>query len=401
MSYTPSQELLEKYAHVLINFALNSGEGVKPGEVVQVQVPEVAKPMYVPLRNTILKAGAIPLMQFLPDDVQAADFYEIASDQQLDFFLHDYSKGLVDQVDHSVYIIAEFDKYELANVDPEKIMRRSKTMKPYMEWRRDKEAAGKFTWTLAMYGTEAMAKDVNMSLEDYWAEIIKACYLDQPDPVAAWRKTMAEIDHIKDALNALEIDKLHVEAEGIDLTIGLGANRTWLGGSGRNIPSFEIFTSPDWRRTEGHVSFNQPLYRYGNMVENVYLEFKEGRVVKATATKNEELLTAMIATENADKVGEFSLTDGRHSRITKVMGETLFDENIGGPEGNTHIAVGSAYRDAYPGDMSTVSEEQWKEMGYNESVVHTDIVSTAKRKVTATLADGSTKVIYENGKFLV
>ena len=93
MSYVPTNELLEKYAHVLINFALNSGAGVKPGEVVQVQIPECAKPLYVPLRNTIMKAGAIPLMQYIPDDVQVADVYTLANDQQLDFFMHDYSKG--------------------------------------------------------------------------------------------------------------------------------------------------------------------------------------------------------------------------------------------------------------------------------------------------------------------
>lgn len=100
-------------------------------------------------------------------------------------------------------------------------------------------------------------------------------------------------------------------------------------------------------------------------------------------------------------VGEFSLTDRRLSRITKFMGETLFDENVGGEQGNTHIALGSAYKDSYTKDPSKVSKEQWEELGFNESSVHTDIVSTNKRKVTATLKDGSKKVIYENGEFKV
>jgi len=110
----------------------------------------------------------------------------------------------------------------------------------------------------------------------------------------------------------------------------------------------------------------------------------------------------MIAQENADKVGEFSLTDRRHSRITKFMASTLFDENMGGEYGNTHIALGNAYKDTYPGDMAAVAEEQWAEMGYNSCPkVHTDIISTTNRTVTATLSDGTKMIIYKNGEFVI
>jgi len=109
----------------------------------------------------------------------------------------------------------------------------------------------------------------------------------------------------------------------------------------------------------------------------------------------------MIATENADKIGEFSLTDGRLSRITRFMAETLFDENVGGEQGNTHLALGKAYQDSYPGDISKVTKEQWEEMGYNDSVIHTDIVSTSPREITATLPNGEKVIIYKDGKFTV
>ena len=180
-----------------------------------------------------------------------------------------------------------------------------------------------------------------------------------------------------------------MRGEDADLTITIGEQRQWVGGSGRNIPSFEIFTSPDWRGTEGWIRFNQPLYRYGNLIEGIGLEFADGRVVKATAERNERVLTEMIATENADKVGEYSLTDSRFSRITKFMAETLYDENVGGPFGNTHLALGKSYHDCYAGDPASVSRERWEELGFNDSTVHTDIVSTADRTVTARLRDGS------------
>lgn len=403
--YTPSPELLQKYADVLIKFALNSGKGVQQGEVVMVNVPECAKPMYVPLRNAVLAADAYPIMQFVPDDVDMPGYFAQASEKQLTFFPEAYYKGIVDQVDHTVSIIAEHDKYELARVEPAKIMKRSNAYKPYMEWRDAKESEGKFTWTLAMYGTEAMAKDVGMSLEEYWDEICKACYLDTPDPVAEWQRVFTELETLRNKLNALEIDSLHVEAKGVnglpdtDLTVGIGPNRHWLGGSGRNIPSFELFISPDARRTEGVIGFNEPLYRYGNRISGIWLKFKDGIITEAHATENEQLLQEMIASPNANRIGEYSLTDGSHSRITKPMGETLFDENMGGEQGNTHLAVGNAYKDSFPGDASKLTKEEWEAMGYNDSPVHTDIISTAKRTVTATLKNGEKKVIYDNGHF--
>ncbi len=400
MSYQPSEELLEKYADVMINFALNGGEGVKKGEVVQLRVSEVAKPLLIALRRAVLRAGAHPIIFYTPDDF-TREHYELASDEQLSFFTKKFLKGLVDEIDHTVAVLSETDKKELDGIDSGKIMAAQKALKPYMDWRREKEGAGRYTWTLCMYGTQAMADEVGMSLEAYWAEIVKACYLDEPKPAEKWKTLYTELYKIKDRLDALPIERLHIEAADTDLWIAIGENRKWLGGSGRNIPSFELFISPDWRGTEGKIQFTEPLYRYGNLIKDAYLEFKDGRVVKATASTGEDILKEMIAVENADKVGEFSLTDRRFSRITKFMGETLFDENVGGENGNTHIAVGAAYRDSYTGDQSAISEEKWEAMGYNNSVVHTDIVATSNRVVTAYLKDGTRQVIYRDGQYQV
>ena len=400
MSYQPSEELLEKYADVMINFALNGGEGVKNGEVVQLRVSEVAKPLLVALRRAVLKAGAHPIIFYTPDEF-AREHYELASDEQLSFFPKKFLKGLVDEIDHTVAVLSETDKKELDGIDSGKIMAAQKALKPYMDWRREKEGAGEYTWTLCMYGTQAMADEVDLSLEEYWDEIVKACYLDDPQPAEKWKALYKDLYEYKDRLDALPIEKLHIEAPDTDLWITIGDNRKWLGGSGRNVPSFELFISPDWRGTEGKIQFTEPLYRYGNLIKDAYLEFKDGRVVKAMASAGEDILKEMIAVENADKVGEFSLTDRRFSRITKFMGETLFDENVGGENGNTHIAVGAAYRDSYTGDQSNVSEEEWESMGYNNSVVHTDIVATSNRVVTAYLKDGSNRVIYKDGEYQV
>ncbi|OIO81284.1 thermophilic metalloprotease (M29) superfamily [Candidatus Pacearchaeota archaeon CG1_02_32_132] len=398
--YVPKKEVLDKYADVLVNFALNSGKGIKKGEVVILQVPEVAKPFLISLRRAVLKAGGNSIVQYLPDDF-AREFYELADDKQLKFFPAKYLKGVVDEVDHSIAIIAETDKKELEGIEPGKIMDRSKAYKSYYDWRRDKENKGKFTWTLALYGTEASAKEAGLSLEEYWQEIIKACYLDDKDPVKKWTEIAKEVDRVKDKLDKLKIEKLHVKGEGIDLIVGLGKDRRWLGGSGRNIPSFEVFISPDCRVTEGKVRLNQPLYRYGNIIKGIKLEFKKGKVVKAEAEQGQNVLREMIKTEGADRIGEFSLTDSRLSRITKFMAETLFDENIGGEFGNMHIALGEAYKESYPGNVAKISKSEWKKMGYNESVVHTDVISTEYKEVNAFLEDGKEILIYKGGKFLI
>lgn len=400
MSYQPSEALLDKYADVLINFALNSGKGVNAGEVVQLRVPEVAKPLLVALRRAVLKAGAHPLINFVPDHM-AREFYELANEEQLAFFAESYAKGTVEQIDHTVAIRAEADMQELAGIPSKKIMAAQKAMKPYMEWRRAKESAGNYTWTLALYGTQAMADEVGMSLEEYWEQIVEACLLKEDQPASKWQEIYTKLYRIRDALDAMPIERLHVEAEDTDLWVKLGDDRKWLGGSGRNIPSFELFISPDWRGTEGHIQFTEPLYRYGSLIKDAYLEFKDGLVVKATASEGEALLRDMVAVENANKIGEFSLTDRRFSRITKFMGVTLYDENVGGEYGNTHVAVGSAYRDSYTGDQGAVSEAEWAERGFNSSVVHTDIVATSNRVVTAHLTDGSRVVIYRDGEFQV
>ena len=124
-------------------------------------------------------------------------------------------------------------------------------------------------------------------------------------------------------------------------------------------------------------------------------------MVDASAEENEQVLKDMIATDGADKVGEFSLTDKRFSRIGKFMAETLFDENIGAEYGNTHVALGQAYKSCLDGDESELSEEDWADLGFNDSSVHTDIVSTEPRTATTTLVDGSEVVIYRDGEFQV
>jgi aminopeptidase len=354
-NYQPSKTILKRYARVLINFALNSGQGVRPGEVVLCLVPDVAKPLALELQNTLLKAKAHPLIRLLPTEF-SQDFYSLANQDQLTFFPKKYLKAQVDLIDHRIAIIADVNPQELKNVNPKKIILARDAKKPYKDWLVNKEIKGKLTWTVALWATPAKAKLVGLSYPVYWQQIINACFLDKPDPITHWQKVVKLQKHILKKINVLKIKSLHMTGKDMDLKITLGADRQWQGGNGRNIPSFEIFTSPDWRGTQGWIRFNQPLYRYGNIIKNISLEFNRGRVVKASAKQGNHLLQEMLKSPNADKLGEFSLTDKRLSRITHIMAETLFDENIGGPYGNAHIAIGMSYKDCYRGDPKKLTK---------------------------------------------
>lgn len=402
--FQPSQEILKKYADVLIKFALWNGNGIKKGETVSLQVPESSRPMLEPLVEATLEAGANPLMMLLPEGVDRWEsvprvFYEKGTLEQITYMPTDYLLARIHNSEHYVCMLSSANPKELEGIDSSKIMARQKAIKFYKDARTAKEDAGYLTWVLGLYGTEPMAAEAKMTLEEYWQQIISACYLDEADPIARWKETFALIEEYREKLTDLSIETVHVVGENIDLTVKIGDKRQWLGGSGRNIPSYEIYVSPDWRGTNGFITFNQPLYRFGAVITDIRLEFKDGLIVSATATQNEKLLRNMIAVEGANRIGEYSLTDSRFSKITRFMAETLYDENVGGRYGNTHLALGSSYKDSYTGDIKTAPVTLWEELGFNDSVIHTDIMSTTDRTVEATLKDGSKKIIYTEGKF--
>jgi len=398
--FIPDEALLAKYADVLVNFALNSGRGLQRGEVVELIVPDVAKPLALALQNTVLRAKGHPLMRLLPTGFEH-DYYSLAAEDELVFFPKEYWQAKAKLLDHHIAIIADPYPEELKTVDPKKVIAARDARKPYKDWLMQKENKDAFTWSIALWADEAKAKMVNLSMRDYWQQIIQACFLDEDDPIARWQEIQQLQEEIKQKLNQLQIEKIHLESEDSDLWIVIGANRQWVGGGGRNIPSFEIFTSPNWRGATGWARFNQPIYRYGNKIQDVTFKLENGIVVEGEAKEGNQILQAMLASKNANKLGEFSLTDKRMSRITHPMAEILFDENIGGKFGNTHIAIGSAYKECFGGKRDEITKEQWDELGFNDSAEHTDFISTCDRTVTAILADGSKKVIYKDGQFVV
>jgi len=406
-SYQPSDEILAKYAELLVKFGITnrSGKRLPKGSVVQFVVPEVAKPLYFHLQNAILKSGYNPLGVFLPNDDENYNFekgfYDSAGKFQLEFIPEKFNHGLVSEIDGNIRILAETDLHSLTMVDPKTVMCRTNALQQGKKLYYDKIDKDQLAWTLGLYGTDTMAKEAGISLKSYWNQIIKACYLDTQDPVAEWKSIDKTVQETCKKLTGLRIKSLHLVGPDVDLNVGIGDNRSWKAGGGCNIPSYEVFTSPNCHEINGRIKFNQPLYRYGKRIEDIELVFKNGEVISAKASKNLTLLKEMIKVKNGNRVGEFSLTDARLSRITKFMAETLYDENVGGKYGNTHLALGFCFKECFTGNSDKFNEEKWNSLGFNQSSLHNDIISTTDRTVTATLYDGSEKVIYEKGQFTV
>ena len=407
-SYTPSDKILEKYADLIVAFGMRGreGKGLAKGDVILINAPEVAKPLAFHLQSVILKRGYNPIIHFTPSNEGKyrfdANYYTLAKKEQLLHYNDSYTKGLIDQISGSIHILAETDPHSLLEIDSKKILAKSLAAKRGVNYRRNKINAGKLQWTIALYGTDAMAKEAGLTLKQYWNQIIKACYLRDEQPIKTWEKINKTVQTTAKKLTDLQIEKIHLVGEDVDLHVGIGADRQWVAGGGNNIPSYEVFTSPRWQDVHGWIRLNQPHYRYGKKIEGIELWFKDGVVTKSHATKNHDLLKAMLKTPGGNKLGEVSLTDYRLSKINKFMAEILYDENTGGRYGNTHVALGSSFRECYTGKVNSKwKNADWDKLGFNNSVVHSDVISTTNRTVTATLQDGTEREIYRDGKYVV
>jgi aminopeptidase len=270
-------------------------------------------------------------------------------------------------------------------------------------------ADGACNWSIVACPNEGWARTVfgEPDLERLWAAVETAVRLDEPDPVAAWREHVRGLVSRAESLNRRELDALRFVAPGTDLTVGLLPGMPWRAGADRthgvefvpNMPTEEVFTSPDRRRVDGTVRATYPLHLQGTVVRGLEARFEAGEAVEVHADEGEDVVRAHVATdEGARRLGEVALVD-RDSRVRKtglVFYETLFDENA-----TSHLAFGAAILGVLEGGTE-LAEEERQRGGLNVSKVHTDfMVGGDEVEIIGTTKTGTEVPIIHKGTWVV
>ncbi|HHH83545.1 MAG TPA: aminopeptidase, partial [Chloroflexi bacterium] len=240
-----------------------------------------------------------------------------------------------------------------------------------------RSATGELRWVMTLFPTDAYAQDAEMSLEEFESYVFSTTYSDTEDPIAAWCKIHDEQQRLVDWLDGKK--QLSVKGPHVDLELSIEGRKFINSDGTHNMPSGEIYTSPVEDSVNGWIRFSYPAIRQAREVEGIELTFEAGRVVKATAQKNEAFLQSMLDTdEGARYLGEFAI--GTNKRIDRFIKNILFDEKIGG---TIHMAVGFGFPEAG---------------GKNESAIHWDMICDM-REGGQIFADG--ELFYESGEFKI
>ncbi len=349
-------------AELLADYCLEAGEG----EVVLVEAETPALPLLPHLKRALLARGAYPLLRLAyPGEMR--DFLRFAGR-----WLEEVpaaEQALYERTDKFLRILSAENPLEAASLDPDLSLRYGRAWRPLTELRLKKR------WALTLYPTVGYAVGAGMGTEAFRAYLEGALFLDQEDPVGAWRALARFQEGLIQRLS--QGKELRILAPGTDLRLSV-AGRRWINSDGRrNMPSGEVFTGPLEESAEGEVRFNLPAFVGGRRVEGVYLRFQGGEVVEAGAEVGEGYLLSALATDaGARRLGEVGL--GTNFRLTRPTGLILLDEKMGG---TVHLALGRSYPETG---------------GKNESALHWDLVLSLEEG--ALLLDG--EALVEGGRFV-
>ena len=257
-------------------------------------------------------------------------------------------------------------------------------------------------WNISAVPNAYWADKMGISLDELWADIFKICLINEVDnPIILWNEKLEKLKMKADYLNGLKIKKLiYQNSLGTNLELELPKNYLFQSALSKNIvnmPTEEVFTSPVYSKTNGIVYASKPLEHQGNLIENFYLEFKDGKVVNFGASKGKEILNNILEEdETSSYLGEVALVDfdSPISKINKIFYNTLIDENA-----SCHLALGQSFLECIS-DGFNKSKEELKKAGLNFSKAHVDFfIGTNDLLVKAILENGEEKIIMQNGNF--
>jgi aminopeptidase len=366
------EDMATKMAKIMTEYS----QPVNKGDFVVIQAGNgEATPLVQALYEAVLQRGGNP-MALGGTPGLSERFFMLADEDQLNF-LNPVVMAMVEHVNISFNIFAASNTKSLATVDPEKLAINQKAARPFIQRFEEREKAGDLRWCILPWPTNAEAQEGDMGLLAYTKFVYESCGFHLDDPIAYWKsmrdKQMKLVDYLQGKHEAV------IKGPGIDMAFHF-EERPWVSCHGTvNFPDGEIFTSPIEDSVNGTVEFNLRTMYGGREINGVRLEFKDGKVVDASAKKGEDYLFSQLDTdEGARRLGEFAI--GTNWNIQEVTGSTLFDEKIGG---TLHMALGRSIHTS---------------KGANESVIHWDMVHDMKAGGEIHI-DGN--LFYNSGEFKI
>ncbi|HRE46901.1 MAG TPA: aminopeptidase [Aggregatilineales bacterium] len=356
-------------ARTLVEYSV----AVQPGETVFLTGEVVALPLIRETYKYVVQAGG-RCIPYLLDEDMTDTLTRLGTDDQLEWIspLEDW---IAKDAKVLINIRATNNTRRSSSINPQRGALRAKARAELAKIRFARSASGDQRWTLTQFPTEAYAQEADMSLTEFEDFVYGATFADQPDPIRLWKELGKNQQKYVDWLKGKK--NVHVHGPNIDMTLSI-EGRTFVNSEGtHNMPSGEIFTGPVEDSVNGWVRFTYPAIREGRIVDGVELRFEQGKVVHATAKKNEEyLLTQLASDPGAKYLGEWAI--GTNFGIQRFTGNILFDEKIGG---TIHMALGRGYPET--GSV-------------NESSIHWDMICDM-RNGSEIVVDG--ELFYKNGQF--
>ena len=307
--------------------------------------------------------------------------------------------------------IDDFDgQLQLKNADSDKLTSYSQAMRNLGKNWSSHLMTNKNAWCVICAPSPKWASYVlgkEAKTDDLWELLVPILKLDSSDCIKSWIDFNKKMEKEKEILNSLKIEKLHFTSPITDLIIGFKPEARWTGGTSQlpdsrhffpNIPSLEIFTTPDMMQCEGYVTSTRPVSVMNKTTKEVCFNFKNGKVVSVSAKEGEEIIKKFLEIPGASRLGECALIDERSeiSASNKVFGSILYDENA-----SCHIALGNCYTECMANEKDLVNDEQLNRYGCNQSLMHTDFMIGSKQtNIDAITFEGITKPIMRNGEFV-
>jgi len=352
------------HARTLVQYSVQA----RSKEIFTVDGGPEAEALIVAVHEELLKAGAYAAVRMTPETCME-NLYTHGKAHHLDT-VSKLDTATARQIDGTIRIMASSNTRALSGVDPQKQARLSKASRTL------RQTLLKKKWVLTLHPTRAYAQDADMSLNDFKDFVYAALHADQDNPVRAWKElAKRQAGLIRKIRGA---DQFRIVGSDTDLTLSI-KGRTFINSCGtHNMPCGEIFTGPVETSAEGHIRYDYPVVHGGREIDGIRLVFRKGRVVEATADKNESFLKSMLDMDpGARRLGELGI--GTHYGIRKFIKNILFDEKIGG---SIHLALGQSYAETG---------------GRNRSALHWDMIKDL-RKGGALYVDG--KLFQKDGAFV-